>query len=205
MLSPSLVSVSSRQRVPDDGIALAEFLHRSAAQPIEIIAGEIVEKMPTILLNSVLIRTLFIALHQFVSARRLGEVFQETTFIQVDSARADWVRGSLIPDLMLIAADRFAAYVAATPDYAARPLAIVPDLAIEVLSPSDSFADVMAKVELYLSLGVHRVWIVDAAARKVLVYAPGQPTRYLSAGELLTGDDPIEGFTLPINELFPLP
>lgn len=48
---------------------------------------------------------------------------------------------------------------------------MAPDLAIEVLSPSDAAAEVHAKVAEYLRLGVRAAWVVDPAGRNVRVHA----------------------------------
>jgi Uma2 family endonuclease len=79
-----------------------------------------------------------------------------------------------------------------------------PDLAVEVLSPDEGPAAVREKVAEYLAAGVALVWVVDTAPDRetVTVHRPGQPARVLGRGDLLTGEDVLPGFRLPLAELW---
>ena len=77
-----------------------------------------------------------------------------------------------------------------------------PDLAVEVVSPSDKFIDVQQKAFDYLALGCRVVWVVDPAARTVAVYSEGE-NRLLTAADVLTGGELLPGFEVPVAELFP--
>jgi Uma2 family endonuclease len=85
---------------------------------------------------------------------------------------------------------------------------IAPDLAVEVLSPSDRPAEVRAKVAEYLRLGVRCGWICDLAERRVQVHTLGEgPDRRIATAELGEGDvvdgrDVLPGFRQPLAELF---
>jgi Uma2 family endonuclease len=83
-----------------------------------------------------------------------------------------------------------------------KPFQGAPDLAIEVLSPTDKWSDVIAKVRLYQSYQVTLVWVVDPFDQSVFVYRPNQLTRLLYAGSDLSGEDVVPGFTLPVKDLF---
>ncbi len=82
-------------------------------------------------------------------------------------------------------------------------LRLAPDLAVEVVSPYDRPGEVAAKTAMWLDAGVRLVWVVDPAARTVAVHAPGVPVRLLHEGDGLDGDDVVEGFRVPVAELFP--
>ncbi len=77
-----------------------------------------------------------------------------------------------------------------------------PDLAVEVLSPTDDLNVMRFKVAGYLAAGT-TVWIVDADKKQVEIYVPGQPPARKSADETLEGGDLLPGFRLAVKEIFP--
>mgnify|MGYP001267636373 CR=1 FL=1 len=184
------------------GMPLDEFLAQSSAQPFELIDGERIDKMPTAAEHAMVIRMLLMLLYGHVIARQLGEVFAEATFILPNREDPNWVKGSRTPDLMFYSAERFATYISAEADWRARPFALVPDLVIEVISPTDTYSAVSAKVDVYLRDGVRLIWIVDPQRRKAAVHTPGQPMQQLDEGNTLSGGEIIPGFTLLLADLF---
>ena len=68
-----------------------------------------------------------------------------------------------------------------------------PVLAVEILSPSDTFGDVTEKVELYGEVGTV-CWVVDPKARTVVVYRPGIGSEALDGDDELIGDPYLPGF-----------
>lgn len=77
-----------------------------------------------------------------------------------------------------------------------------PDLAVEVLSPSDDPDVLRIKVGNYLSAGTV-VWVVNPDRQRVEIYAPGQPVQKVSAGETLEGGAVLPGFSLAVESIFP--
>lgn len=77
-----------------------------------------------------------------------------------------------------------------------------PDLAVEVLSPSDDPVDVQQKVRDYLEAGARLVWVVAPRARAVTVYRADGSARLLREGEALEGEDVLPGLHIPLAELF---
>ena len=104
----------------------------------------------------------------------------------------DTVRG---PDVAFVSRDRVK-----TDDPRAFPGA--PDLAVEVLSPSNTPASMHAKVADYLAAGARRVWVVDVETHTVIVYASLLAPRYLGPKDFLDGEDVVSGFRLAVAELF---
>lgn len=76
---------------------------------------------------------------------------------------------------------------------------VVPDIVLEVRSPSDRKKDVESKVQLWLSVGVRLVWELNLKTRILTVYRPDQPPRELGIGDTLTGEDVLPGFELPLR------
>ena len=88
------------------------------------------------------------------------------------------------------------------PAFTDRFVPLAPDLAVEVLSPSDRMADAMSKVTMYLQAGVRLVWLVDPASLTVAVFRPDAAPRTLGAGDALDGGDVLSGFSVSVAELF---
>lgn len=78
-----------------------------------------------------------------------------------------------------------------------------PDLAVEVLSPSDRFEQVMRKVRDYLAAGVPLVWAFDSEVRCCGVFSPGALVSFVEADGVLDGEDVLPGFTLPVRDVLP--
>lgn len=78
---------------------------------------------------------------------------------------------------------------------------IAPDLAIEVLSPSNDPFDMRVKVVNYLRAGTV-VWVADPENKRVEVYVPDEPPNVLGIGATLDGGAVLPGFTLAVKEIF---
>lgn len=77
-----------------------------------------------------------------------------------------------------------------------------PDLAVEVVSPSNRAGDIQQKVGEYLSAGATLVWVIYPATRTVAVHRPGGEARFLGEGEVLTGGDLMPELQVAVRELF---
>lgn len=76
-----------------------------------------------------------------------------------------------------------------------------PDLAIEVLSPTDSSPDIQQKVRDYLDAGAFLVWVIAPQAKTATVYRADGSARLLREAEALDGEGVLPGFTLPLAEI----
>jgi Uma2 family endonuclease len=132
-------------------------------------------------------------LHLHVDRQGLGQVYPSDTQFTV-LRDPDKI---LIPDLAFVRADRL-------PPEADRwhiaPFA--PDLAVEVVSPSESDASVGEKVALYQRGGVPLVWVVVPPPRVVIVHRLGMAPMTLREGDILDGGDVVLGFRLPVADIF---
>jgi Uma2 family endonuclease len=77
-----------------------------------------------------------------------------------------------------------------------------PDVAVEVLSPSNTSSAMQEKTLDYLGAGAKLVWLVDPKARTVTVIRQDGSARILRAHEILDGEDVLAGFSVPVSELF---
>jgi Uma2 family endonuclease len=82
------------------------------------------------------------------------------------------------------------------------PLELAPDIAIEVLSPSDRPGYVQRKVQAYLRAGTQLIWIVDPAAQTLAVHMPGREPMFLKRDDVLDGAPVLPGFRMRISDLF---
>ena len=78
-----------------------------------------------------------------------------------------------------------------------------PDLAVEVVSPSDRLADVHVKIAEYFAAGTRLVWLVEPETRMVHVYRSQQQVEVLGTEDDLEGGDVLPGFQCPVRRLFP--
>lgn len=78
---------------------------------------------------------------------------------------------------------------------------IPPDLAVEVLSPSNKPEEMRIKLVNYLLAGV-MVWMVDPDLRQIEVYVPGKPAQKLGIADVLSGGDVLPGFSLAVEKIF---
>ncbi|MBI5958620.1 MAG: Uma2 family endonuclease [Chloroflexi bacterium] len=77
-----------------------------------------------------------------------------------------------------------------------------PDLAVEVLSPTDQPDEMRVKVINYLAAGT-TVWIVDPARKRVEVYTAGPRVRMVNEDGMLDGGSVLPGFRLAVKDIFP--
>jgi Uma2 family endonuclease len=81
-------------------------------------------------------------------------------------------------------------------------LKLAPDLAVEVLSPSETFSELEEKLEDYLVSGTQLVWVVDPDRRTVMIVAADAPVRWLREEETLDGGTAVPGFTCAVLDIF---
>ncbi|MCI0680579.1 MAG: Uma2 family endonuclease [Gemmataceae bacterium] len=150
----------------------------------------------TVLASSLSSR-LFLRLGVFVEQHSLGQALSEAVFI-LDSER-DLRRR---PDVAFVSKERWPLD---------RPLPetgdwrVVPDLAVEVISPNDDVESLFEKLKEYFRYNVRQVWIVLPREQEVLVFDSPTAHHTLTAGQDLDGGDIIPGFRLSLAELFKKP
>lgn len=77
-----------------------------------------------------------------------------------------------------------------------------PDLAVKVLSPSDTAGPILRKVRQYLGAGAHTVWVVDPDKEVVHAFEHTGASRVFSAEEKLEAPDLLPGFSVPVKSIF---
>ncbi len=79
---------------------------------------------------------------------------------------------------------------------------IAPDLAVEVVSPTDIWDKVNEKIEEYFAAGVQQVWLVSLPLERVIIYDSPTQTITLTADEELTSERLLPGFKCRVADLF---
>ena len=77
-----------------------------------------------------------------------------------------------------------------------------PDLALEVISPSETVDEVESKVIDYLEAGVALVWLIYPRTQTVTVYRSSTDINILTIEDTLTGGDLLPGFSVSLKEIF---
>lgn len=167
-------------------------IERRENRLFELVDGVLVEKAMGYR-ESVLAGAVLAALRAFVVPHKLGLVSGSDGMMRLFPGL---VR---IPDVAFVSRERLPAGHMPTepiPD-------LVPDLAVEVLSKSNTIAEMTRKRGEYFGAGVRLVWLIDPDTRTAAVYeAAARPPRQLTERDALDGDGVLPGFTLPLKELF---
>lgn len=125
-------------------------------------------------------------------AESRGHFYPEWAVI-LKRQQKDWVP---IPDLTYISYDRLSA------DWAEdAPCPFPPELAIEIISPDQTFGEMTQKATDYLTAGVMRVWVVDPRAKSITVFYPDAPPRTYTGATPLT-DPLLEGLQITPQQVF---
>ena len=157
----------------------------------ELVDGILVEKTMSSF-ESMLAMLIGGYLREFLKKKKLGIILGEAGALRILS---DQVR---IPDVCFISRKKF-------PDgkLPKDPIFnVVPDLAIEVLSPSNSKREMERKLDDYFAAGVELVWYIDPETRTARVYASSDRCETFDETKTLTGGSVLPGFELSLTDLF---
>jgi Uma2 family endonuclease len=160
----------------------------------EVIDGQRVELPPMGARESHLASTLITFLGAFALAQRLGRVESEMLF-KIDPA-ADLDRR---PDVAFVSYQRWPRQ---RPVPSTAAWSVVPNLAVEVVSPTNTAPEVLRKVRDYFRAGTQRVWVVYPDEEQVYVYSSPTSIRVLERSGELDGEEVLPGFRLALSELF---
>lgn len=162
---------------------------------VEIVAGEWVERPVAGELHGAIGVKLIVTLDSHVRPNRLGRVYgADTTFVL--EGTPDNIITMRLPDVAFVVAarlkeaDRNGYYFQA------------PDLAIEIVSPSERSIETQRKINDYLRTGTREVWVVYPETRQVVVHrADGTATIY-GSGQEISGGELLPGFSMAVEDVF---
>ena len=88
--------------------------------------------------------------------------------------------------------------------YRGNPIDVVPELMVEVVSPTDTAEDVIDKAFEYLRAGANLVWVIYPRVRKLHAYShPSVPPQVFGERDLVEAPEILPGFSVPLAALFP--
>lgn len=168
-------------------MTLDEFLE-SDLEGYEYVKGELVPMPPTSMEHGRISTNLFLPLGLYVRENQLGDVYMPDTGFRVGER-------VLIPDIAFVSDARM-------PDDLSKASPVPPDLAIEVVSPTDALHRVVEKAFAYLDAGTQLVWVLEPRSKTVMVYRSETDITLLTRNDTLTGENVIKGFSCQVAELF---
>jgi Uma2 family endonuclease len=162
----------------------------------EIINGERVELPPMSAYATIVSSRLVQKLGGFAAATNLAEVVGETLFrLPLEQNR------NRRPDVAVVTYARWP--IDRPISYTDNAWNVVPDMAVEVLSPNDLADEIMQKLLEYFQAGVRVVWVVYPQQRLVYVYESLTQVYGRTYGDELDGGSVLPGLRLPLTDLFP--
>jgi Uma2 family endonuclease len=161
----------------------------------EIIDGVLREKPPMGFFANVLASFLATSINNFALPKRLGMAVNETAYQREakNSRRPDvsYFELAKFPSLEVLLLD---------PPVIERE----PNLAIEVVSPSNTIAEMDERIAHFFKTGVQLVWVVHPQSKQVCVYQSTKDCKILEIGDVLDGGKVLPGFSLPLADIFNL-
>lgn len=158
----------------------------------ELVRGELLRMSGPNVWHGAIVMRVGGRLEAHATKHELGTALGETTFVLARDP--DTVR---IADAAFLRAGRMPAE-----DEPGQILG-APDLAIEVVSPSNTYVDLHRKALQWLEHGARLVWIVEPRSRTVSIHRPDHSGRVLTIADTLDGEDVVPGFRMPVAEVFP--
>ncbi len=183
------------KRVNADNILEYANLPEFADRRVELVEGEIVTMGLPKALHGVVMFRLARFIGNYLADHNLGEITgADAAFVLERSEyRGDTVRGL---DIAVVGNER------ANELYTNKVIEGAPDLAVEIVSPSNTISDMKRKTRQLLEAGTIQVWIVDPDLREVDVYTRAGSANYRE-GDTLSAGDALPGFKIPVADIFP--
>ncbi len=176
---------------PGKTMTAEELLALGEIGPCELIDGELVRMTPSGFEHGWIGLRIGRFLAEHVERKRLGYATGAETGFRI-RRHPDTVRA---PDVAFVARER-------SPGRPTRAFFEgAPDLAVEVVSPTDRWSDVQAQAQEWLAAGCRMVWIVDPATSSVTVALPDGSSQVLKGEDELTGGDVLPGLRLLVSEV----
>ena len=168
-------------------MTLEDFLE-SDLKGYEYVKGVLIPMPPTSGEHGDISTNLFLFLGPYVYENQLGRVYTSDTGFRIGER-------VLMPDIAFVSSARL-------PDDRRKAFSIPPDLAIEIVSPTDIHYNVIEKAFAYLDAGTRLVWIIEPVGKTVTVYRSQTDIKTFTIDDTLSGEDVVEGFSCQVAQLF---
>lgn len=159
----------------------------------ELVRGELRKMAPAGYGHGVFAMSIGISLGAYVKANNLGEVCAAETGFRLGSD-PDHIRA---PDTAFVRRERVEQIVDRSVFFPGAP-----DIAVEVISPSDRYTDVDEKVADWIDAGARAVVLVDPRRRIVKVHRSMTDIEVMTEEDVLGVDDIVPGWQMPVGEIF---
>lgn len=159
----------------------------------EIVNGELIDMGNSGALHGYICSLLVMALMSHILPQKLGVILDSSTAFKMKNGN------KRSPDISFFAKERLQGIEELPTGF----LEGAPDLAIEVLSPTNTFEEIDNKIIEYFENGSRLVWVINPSQHYILVYRSSQePDRLLKSIDFLDGEEVVPGFTFPVADLF---
>ena len=182
------MTIASEQKVWTD----EEFMALPEDGRYELVNGELVSMGNSGMEHGYIASNLIIFLGGLVRSQKLGVICDSSTAFTLKTGN------KRSPDVSFIAKARLQGIKRLPKGYFQGS----PDLAIEILSPSNTVEEIHDKIVEFFENGTRLVWVIHPDEQYVLVYHSPSPDRLLRLADSLDGEDVVPGFSLAIAELF---
>lgn len=196
-----MVSVAYESTTLETSELLSEAEYEALGEYYEIIDGRAVERVPMIPLSVIVRDNIYRFFRTINDDKKRGYLFGDgVIYLMWKTERG--LKGAFMPDVSFIRAENVVAGWDITLNYPG-----VPDLAVEVVSPTDLAEIVMTKARRYLERGTEQLWLVFPTLQEVYIYYRDA----LESVQILRGEATLDagaffpGVQLPIAEFFKLP
>ena len=168
-------------------MTLEDFLE-SDIEGYEYVKGELVPMAPPTMEHGEISMSLSLLLGIHIRENQLGRLYPADTDFKL--------RDRLVkPDIAFVSTARL-------PENRRQGSPVPPDLAVEVLSPTDVQSRVVEKAFAYLHAGTRLVWVIEPVGKTVTVYRSETDIELLTQRDTLSGEDVVEGFSCQVAQLF---
>lgn len=181
------MSVKTKLFTAEDLAAMGDDSH------LELIRGELRQKVATKLRHGKVCGRFHTYLGSYSLNVLPGEVIHGETGYHLE----DDPDSVVMPDVSFIGRERMPSD--SELDRFAR---IAPDLALEVLFPSNTRREIDEKLAIYSTAGVALVWVADPSKKTIEAYSPAGLIRVYGIGEELDGGNVLPGFLVPVSAFF---
>ena len=168
-------------------MTLEEFL-QSDLEGYEYVKGKLIPMAPPTMEHGEISMNLSFLLSLHVRENQLGRLYPADTDFKLGDRLVK-------PDIAFVSTARL-------PENRRQASPVPPDLAVEVVSPTDIQYRVVEKAFAYLNAGTRLVWIVEPVGKTVTVYRSETDIKMLTCADTLSGEDVVEGFSCQVTQLF---
>ena len=187
--------MTTQQPTAAPPVTLEEYSALPKNPRYELVKGVLVEQMVASEEHEYTGSLVVIRVGNFVLSNDLGRVYiSNRGYVTGPDSPAT----SRMPDVSFVSNERLA-----RPDLSGMLYDGAPDLAVEILSDSNTPAEIAQKITEYLNAGGRAVWVIDIDARTLTVHTAEAPPLVLTAADTVDGADYLPGFTCPVADLLP--